>query len=370
MAGRGAYHRVVHFDDVALDASTAAKPLRRVAKMKSRGVSGTITVRPSPKRASLLLDVSPELVPHLLRVVSRVRRQFDLDARPDAIAHALGDDVLLGPRVTACPGMRVPGAFDPFEASIRALLGQQVSVAAATTLAGRFAAAFGAPLPGAPPLARDAKGRAFADANGALVTRFPTAVEVAKRSIDEIATLGLPGARAAAILAFANATASGAVKLEGSLALDAFVDVLDELPGIGPWTAHYLAMRARHDPDAFPAADLGVMKALHMNAKQTEARAEAWRPYRAYAVIHLWNSLGDTNGDRDEDVRKEDRKPAKERRGVRRSEPQNQRSDGRLDARDSVPARPRPVVRTRQRARRSVLANTGGEVPAAERAAR
>ncbi|HEY4182331.1 MAG TPA: AlkA N-terminal domain-containing protein [Kofleriaceae bacterium] len=361
LAGRGAYHRVVHFHDVGEE---AAIPRGRAAK--ARGVTGTITVRPSPKRASLLLDVSPELVPHLLRVVARVRRQFDLDARPDAIAHVLGGDDLLGPRVKASPGMRVPGAFDPFEASIRALLGQQVSVAAATTLAGRFAAAFGAPLPGAPQLARDAKGRAFAQANGPLAVRFPTAAEVAKRSIDEIATLGLPGARAAAILAFATAVASGAVKLEGALALEPFVDALDELPGIGPWTAHYLAMRARHDPDAFPAADLGVMKALKMNAKETEARAEAWRPYRAYAVIHLWNSLGDTNGDRDE----EDRKPTQARRGVRRSEPPDQRRDGRRDARDSVPARPRAAIRAGKRPGRSVLAHARGEVSAAERAAR
>jgi AraC family transcriptional regulator of adaptative response / DNA-3-methyladenine glycosylase II len=336
VAGRGAYHRVVHFDDVRESTvTTAGAQLRSTSNPKTafatsraakalastRGVTGTITVRPSPKRASLLLDVSPELVPYLLRVVARVRRQFDLDARPDAIARVLGDDELLGPRVKTCPGMRVPGAFDPFEASIRALLGQQVSVAAATTLAGRFAAAFGEPLAHAAPLARDKKGRAFAEPNGPLVARFPTAAEVARRTVDEVATLGLPGARAAAILAFATAVASGSVKLEGSLALEPFVDALDELPGIGPWTAHYLAMRARHDPDAFPAADLGVMKALNMNAKQTEARAETWRPYRAYAVIHLWHSLGDTHGDRDEDARKQgkqrnQRKPrAQPRRG-------------------------------------------------------
>jgi AraC family transcriptional regulator of adaptative response / DNA-3-methyladenine glycosylase II len=197
---------------------------------------------------------------------------FDLDARPDQIRAVLGRDKLLGKLIAARPGLRVPGAIDPFEAAVRALLGQQVSVAAATTLAGRFAAQLGQPF-----------GTGF---------RFPTAAEVAAVGVDRIAKLGLPGARAKALHALASGVATGAIKLDGARELEVFVGELVELPGIGPWTAHYLAMRALHVPDAFPAADLGVQKVLGMaGAKAAEARAEAWRPFRAYAVMHLWESL-------------------------------------------------------------------------------
>jgi len=216
-------------------------------------------------------------------LVARVRRLFDLDARPDLIARVLGRDPHLAPLVEARPGLRVPGAIDPFEASVRALLGQQVSVAAATTLAGRFAAAFGAPHAGGDRLTR----------------RFPTAREVAAAGPAAIARIGLPAARAAAVHALASAVARGAIRLDGARDLDPFVAELTALPGIGPWTAHYLAMRALHLPDAFPAADLGVRKALRASPssplpppRELEARAEAWRPFRAYAVLHLWTSLG------------------------------------------------------------------------------
>lgn len=125
-------------------------------------------------------------------------------------------------------------------------------------------------------------------------SRFPTPAEVVAAGVDRIAKLGLPGARAAAIHALASAIARGAVKLDGARELDAFVAQLVELPGIGPWTAHYLAMRALHVPDAFPAADLGVQKALgRSGAKAAEAHAERWRPFRAYAVMHLWESLSE-----------------------------------------------------------------------------
>jgi AraC family transcriptional regulator, regulatory protein of adaptative response / DNA-3-methyladenine glycosylase II len=175
----------------------------------------------------------------------------------------------------------VPGAIDPFEASIRALLGQQVSVAAATTLAGRFAAQFGAPYKkGSDPMS--------------LAYRFPTPAEVVAAGPDRIAKLGMPGKRGLAIHTFARAIVDGTIRLDGTSDLETFVATLVALPGIGPWTAHYLAMRALHVPDAFPAADLGVQKALGMaGAKAAEARAEAWRPYRAYAVLHLWTGLGD-----------------------------------------------------------------------------
>ncbi len=243
----GAYRRIVHLG----------------------GKTGTIAVTYTGR---LALTVSPELWPVLMPLVARVRRMFDLDARPDQIRAVLGRDTLLGKMVAARPGLRVPGAIDPFEAAVRALLGQQVSVAAATTLAGRFAARLGQPF-----------GSGY---------RFPTPAEVVRAGVDRIAKIGLPGTRAKALHTLAGAVATGAIKLDGARELEAFVGELVELPGIGPWTAHYLAMRALHVPDAFPAADLGVQKVLGMRgAKAAEVRAEAWRPFRAYAVMHLWESL-------------------------------------------------------------------------------
>jgi AraC family transcriptional regulator of adaptative response / DNA-3-methyladenine glycosylase II len=258
LVGDDDYRRIVHVD----------------------GVTGEIAVRPVRGRPALALALAPQLLPVLMPLVARVRRMFDLDAHPDAIARALRADRALGPLVAARPGLRLPGAIDPFEASIRALLGQQVSVAAAKTLAGRFAARFGERV-----------------GQGELALRFPTPAEVAAAGADRIVKVGLPAARARAIHGFAAAVASRAVRLDGPLSaheLDAFVARLVELPGIGPWTAHYLAMRALHVPDAFPAADLGVQKALRRSgARAAEARAEAWRPFRSYAVMHLWTQLSE-----------------------------------------------------------------------------
>jgi AraC family transcriptional regulator of adaptative response / DNA-3-methyladenine glycosylase II len=250
VVGDDVYRRVVHLD----------------------GNAGTIDVTHAER--ALRLRVSPSLLPVLMPLVARVRRMFDLDAQPAAIAAVLRRDPLLAPYVKRRPGLRVPGAIDPFEASVRALLGQQVSVAAATTLAGRFAAQLGTAVSPAE-------------------FRFPTPREVVAAGVDRIAKLGLPGARAAAIHTFAHAIARGDIVLDVAADLDTFVGRLVELPGIGPWTAHYLAMRALHVPDAFPAADLGVQKALDRSgARAAEARAAAWRPFRAYAVMHLWSSLG------------------------------------------------------------------------------
>ncbi len=246
--------------------------------------TGTLEVRQAPGRPSLLLAVAPSLSPVLMPLVARVRRMFDVDARPDVIADVLGRDPLLAPFVAARPGLRLPGAIDPFEAAIRALLGQQVSVAGATTLAGRFAATFGTRHEG----------------GDGLAVVFPTAAEVAAVTPAAIAAIGLPGARAAAIHGFAVALATNCIALEGEL--DAFVARAVALPGVGPWTAHYLAMRALHLPDAFPAADLGIKKALAATPRECEARAEAWRPFRSYAVIHLWTALGGSDArPRDED---------------------------------------------------------------------
>jgi AraC family transcriptional regulator of adaptative response / DNA-3-methyladenine glycosylase II len=244
------------------------------------GCTGEIAVRPVPGCSALGLSVSSGLLPVLMPLVARVRRMFDLDARPDVIARALGSDRRLAASVAVRPGLRLPGAIDPFEAAIRALLGQQVSVAAATTLAGRFAARFGARV-----------------GSGALSYRFAMVDEVVATGPGQIVRIGMPMTRAIAIHELAKAVASGAVSLDGAPAthgLDDFVARIVTLPGIGPWTAHYLAMRALHLPDAFPAADLGIQKALRRaGARAAEARAEAWRPFRSYAVMHLWTSLSE-----------------------------------------------------------------------------
>jgi len=272
---------------------------------------GAIAVRQASRRDALVLSVAPSLLPALMPLVAHVRRMFDLDARPDVIARVLGADRTLGPLVRARPGLRLPGAIDPFEASVRALLGQQVSVAAATTLAGRFATAFG---------------QTYAGGDG-LERVFPTAAEVARLSPEAIAAIGLPGARAAAMHGFARAIVSGALSL-GAGELDPFVEQAVALPGIGPWTAHYLAMRALHLPDAFPASDLGIKKALSATPRAAEERAAAWRPFRSYAVMHLWTSLGDTHADDHDEhlVPARTAAPVRARRGADRRVPAGSRA--------------------------------------------
>ncbi len=248
---------------------------RRVVHLA--GHVGEIAVTPAKDRGALQLELAPALLPVVMPLVSRVRRMFDLDARPDLIERQLARDRTLAPMIAARPGVRLPGSIDPFEASIRALLGQQVSVAAATTLAGRFAAQFGTRV-----------------SETELCYRFPTPVEVATAGAEKIVKVGMPMARATAIHGFASALASGAISLDHAAELEPFVARLCELRGIGPWTAHYLAMRALHLSDAFPASDLGIQKALRRTGpRAAEARAEAWRPYRSYAVIHLWTHLGE-----------------------------------------------------------------------------
>ncbi|MEO8707035.1 MAG: AlkA N-terminal domain-containing protein [Kofleriaceae bacterium] len=302
---------------------------RRVVQLA--GATGTIEVRQAAHRDALVLAVSSELVPHLMPLVARVRRLFDLDARPDMIAAVLARDPVLAPYVAAHPGLRLPGAIDGFEAAIRAMLGQQVSVAAATTLAGRFAAAFGAKYAG----------------DHGLAFRFPFAAEVVKAGVDRIAKVGLPGARAAAIHGLARAVATGTLGLDGVHDLERFVVAAVALPGIGPWTAHYLAMRALHLPDAFPAADLGVKKATNSNPREAEARAEQWRPFRSYAVMHLWTSLGGSDDEDDADrITARKAAPRRTRRRARGGVPAGTGSAGRTRAAIATArARRRPARR-------------------------
>jgi AraC family transcriptional regulator, regulatory protein of adaptative response / DNA-3-methyladenine glycosylase II len=230
------------------------------------GPGATLDVRP-PARA-----VEPGL-----------RRLFDLDGDPALVAEVLSADPVLRPLVAARPGLRAPGSFDGFELAVRAILGQQISVAGATTLAGRLVRNHGRPL---------------AHPDGGLTHAFPTPEALAEASLDGV---GMPGRRAATLRALGRAVAEGVVVLDGSADPAATRESLLELPGIGPWTASYVAMRALGDRDAFPAADLGVLRAaaalgLSDDPARLTAHAERWRPYRSYAVHHLWASLGSPAG--------------------------------------------------------------------------
>ena len=232
---------------------------------------GWIEVLPSQKKAALRVVVSASLARALPPVLARVKALMDLACSPSEVERALG---ALAKRH---PGLRVPGAFDGFELAVRAILGQQVSVASARTLAGRFAAAFGDPLE-----------TPFGD----LTTLFPAAGRIADLQPRRVAALGIPAARARPIVALARQVQDGALDLTPNGDVDATLARLRTIPGIGEWTAQYVALRALAWPDAFPHTDYGVMKALKLtDPKRVLAAAEKWRPWRAYAVMHLWQSL-------------------------------------------------------------------------------
>jgi AraC family transcriptional regulator of adaptative response / DNA-3-methyladenine glycosylase II len=236
--------------------------------------SGTVEVRPAEGKPYLLATLRLSRLDALWPAVLRLRRLFDVDADVERIGAHLSRDRALKPLVSRRPGLRVPGAWDPFELAVRAVLGQQISVAAATTLAARLVERFGAPLPGADD---PAVSRLFPDP-GALASH-------------DLSVIGLPKARAKCLSGLAAAIAHDPSVLSSAERLAA-----SKLPGIGPWTAQYVALRALRDPDAFPASDLGLLKALANGSErpspaQLTDRAEAWRPYRAYAALHLWSSL-------------------------------------------------------------------------------
>jgi AraC family transcriptional regulator of adaptative response / DNA-3-methyladenine glycosylase II len=204
--------------------------------------------------------------------VQRCRRLLDLDADPDAVSGYLSDDEVIGPLARACPGRRSPGHVDGDELAMRAVLGQQVSIAAARRLGGRLAAEYGKPL---------------ARPSGTLTHCFPDAATVA--AADPTA-LPMPAARARALVTLASALASGDIALHPGADRDEAAARLLALPGVGPWTAAYISMRALSDPDAFPATDGGVLKALARLGTGVPAAAR-WRPWRSYAVHHLWATL-------------------------------------------------------------------------------
>lgn len=242
--------------------------------IRLNGQSGVIELQHVPAEPHLLLRVWLPSYESVMQIVERARRIFDLSADPWQINEQLGRDPLLAAAVARTPGLRVPGAWDGFELAVRAVLGQQVSVAAARTLATRLAAALGTPLSSPFP---------------ALNTVFPAPAEVAAHSVEDLTQLGILPKRAQTILALAAALASSELTLTPGVDVPATIEKLKTIPGIGEWTAQYIAMRALTWPDAFPHTDLGVMKALgERNPKQILARGAAWRPWRAYAVLHLW----------------------------------------------------------------------------------
>lgn len=242
---------------------------RRTVAVKGR--RGWLSVRPDAHANNLRVEVSLNLTPVLSPVLSRVKRLFDLSAEPVQIAERLS------PLADTHPGLRVPGAFNGFEIAVRAILGQQVSVRGATTLAGRFAAAFGEPI-----------STPFED----LTLLTPTPGSVAAGDPCALEALGIIPSRCRAIVALAQAVYDGTIKLRPGADAEAAIARLKELPGVGEWTAQYVAMRALAWPDAFPHADLCVYKALgESNPARVLEIAEQWRPWRAYATMHLWKSL-------------------------------------------------------------------------------
>jgi AraC family transcriptional regulator of adaptative response / DNA-3-methyladenine glycosylase II len=234
-------------------------------------LAGYIQVGNETGKNMLSVRLSDALLPVCAVVLERVKRLFDLQADPAAIHQALG--LLAAKR----RGLRLPGSFDGFEMAVRAILGQQISVAGASTLAGRLALRFGASL--RTPIA-------------SLTRLFPTPRRIAAATVDEIAKLGIIGQRAKTLIALAQAVANGSLLLEPGGRIEKTLGELRKIAGVGEWTAQYIAMRALSWPDAFPHTDLGIRKALgENNPKGILAMAEKWRPWRAYAALHLWSSL-------------------------------------------------------------------------------
>jgi AraC family transcriptional regulator of adaptative response / DNA-3-methyladenine glycosylase II len=244
--------------------------------------AGWIRVTHEEKKHALAVEFSHSLTPILPTLLNRLRDLFDLNAQPELISNHLASDRLLSALVKANPGLRTPGAFNGFELGWRAVLGQQVTVKAASTIACRFVQAFGEPIQ-----------TPFPELN----RLTPTASKITGANVDAIANLGVIGARARAILGLAAAQRSGELSLDSGnhFQPEATIERLAALPGIGLWTAHYIAMRALRWPDAFPKEDIVVRKRLGgVTAKRAEELSQTWRPWRSYAVLHLWRNSGAT----------------------------------------------------------------------------
>ena len=256
----------------SFDGTTFARAVRTPV-----GRPAVLALTSSPGRNEVTLRIASDGPGDPSELVLIARRLFDLDAHPAAIDDVLSADPALGPLVRATPGIRLPGAADGFELAVRAILGQQVSVRAARTFAGRIAESMGTPLE-----------RPF----DGVTHLFPTAERL---SASSLGSLGLTKARAATLRTVAELVAAGELDLSGTTDPEGTVERLLAVPGIGPWTVAYVSMRALRDPDAFPVGDLGVrlgFEALGLPSSPAAMRshAERWRPWRAYAVMHLWNA--------------------------------------------------------------------------------
>ena len=268
---------------------------RMLGYFERRAIAGVEHVADDTYRRTITVDGDPGVIeitrgggdhlvlrvhlPHaggLIHVVQRARAIFGLDRDPSAADAHLADDPVLAPLIAASPGLRVPGTWDPFETGVRAIVGQQVSVAGASTVTARIVERVGVPVPGLEPFG--------------LTHTFPAPATVATADLDGI---GMPGARAEAIKAFAAAVDKGELPLDGRLPLDDLLAAICAVPGLGPWTAGVIALRMG-EPDTFPAADLGLRRAANpggepLSTAELAARAEAWRPHRAAAALRLWH---------------------------------------------------------------------------------
>ncbi|MFL6702933.1 MAG: DNA-3-methyladenine glycosylase family protein [Paraburkholderia graminis] len=250
------------------------------------GDSGTLSVREHPRKRCLVASIEGPVSRHADALSAPIAKMFDLRADPKKIGAALAADPWLAPLIDAAPGLRVPGAWSGFELVVRAIVGQQISVKGATTIIGRLVQRAGERIDGHP--------------HDNTAWRFPTPAALA--AVD-LAQIGMPGKRVAALQGFAHAVATGDVPLDSATAdASELRAALLALPGIGPWTVEYVAMRAWRDPDAWPAWDLVLMQSICardpslVRPTQQRTRTDAWRPWRAYAAMHLWNEVADRAG--------------------------------------------------------------------------
>lgn len=242
------------------------------------GLLGTVEIAHLPERESLVATIRFPCVRALTGIVARIRRVFDLGADVVTIGAHLAQDKMLAPLIAARPGLRAPGGWDGFELAVRAVLGQQVSVEAARQLAGRLVQLCGTTLP------------ASQRSDPALTRAFPTAAQVAKA---DLAPLGMPRARKAALVALAQAALADPHLFQPLGTVEETVARLRAIRGVGEWTAQYIALRAVRETDAFPASDIGLLRGAARNGArpspaELHGRAEPWRPWRAYAAQHLW----------------------------------------------------------------------------------
>jgi AraC family transcriptional regulator of adaptative response / DNA-3-methyladenine glycosylase II len=245
--------------------------------------TGWVRVTNDPARNRLVAEIAPSLLPVLSEVLGRLRRLFDLDAHPHDIASHLGGDPLLGSVVQDLPGVRIPGAFDEFEVAVRAIVGQQVSVRAATTIMGRLVQQLGTPVE-----------TPFRE----LCCRTPDPATLANKPLDDVRAAGLTQKRSECLQTLARSVDAEVISLRPREAPDVTMARLQALPGIGDWTAQYLAMRVLGWPDAFPAGDLILRRVLGCERSRDAAlRAESWRPWRAYGCLYAWLKYANEGSD-------------------------------------------------------------------------